>query len=68
MGGVSARGKGVGGVAVDDIDAGLGQPGPHRQSCNQAVQHRRLALIDLSGAAHFQGQLVAEPVGEKIHG
>ena len=63
---VAARGKGVGCILVDEVDARHGQAGPLGQLLHRLVELRRGRRIDLTGAIHLQHHLVREPVGEEI--
>jgi len=64
---IPAGGKGIGGILGDDVHPGLGQPGLDGKSLHHLMQVRGLILGNFPGAAHGQGDLVAEPVSHEVH-
>ena len=68
---IAAGGEGVGLVAGDDGDLGLGQAGVagHLAHVGDIVAHHRvrMLLVDRLGPVHLQHNLVGVPVAEQVH-
>ena len=64
---ISSRCEGIRRLILHDINLWHGQARLVHQLSNDLVELRSLSLGDLMGPIHSKNDLIAKPVGEKIH-